>query len=189
MIKISEHDINQVYLNNVGSLAIILIFIWDIRYSKLSKVGFYGLLIFGILHAFGSCWLYSNVPYNDWFIEYFSWDINEYYGWERNHYDRMVHFSFGLLVFPTIVDYFNHKIHLNYKYVLLFSFLSVQTFSMFYELFEWNLSIFLSEGLADSYNGQQGDMWDAQKDMCLAMFGSLISYVILIFFPLKELKS
>ena len=112
-------------------------------------------------------------------IDYFSWDMNAYFGWERNHYDRMVHFSFGLLLFPAVVDYFKHKIPLANKYVLLITFLGIQTFSMIYELFEWNLSIFLSDGLADSYNGQQGDIWDAQKDMCLAMFGSLISYVYL----------
>lgn len=179
MINISIYENKEVYLNNVGSLLIILVFIWDVIKNRFSKIGFYGLLTFGVLHAIGSCWLYSYVPYNEWCIEYFSWDMNAYFGWERNHYDRIVHFSFGLLLFPAIVDYFKHKTQLVYKHVLLLTFLGIQTFSMIYELFEWNLSIFLSEGLADSYNGQQGDMWDAQKDMCLAMFGSLISYLYL----------
>ena len=179
LINISVYENKEVYLNNVGSLLIILIFIWDIFKNRLSRSGFYGLLTFGIFHAIGSCWLYSFVPYNEWMIDYFSWDMNAYFGWERNHYDRMVHFSFGLLLFPAVVDYFKHKIPLANKYVLLITFLGIQTFSMIYELFEWNLSIFLSDGLAESYNGQQGDMWDAQKDMCLAMFGSLISYVYL----------
>ena len=179
LINISVYENKEVYLNNVGSLLIILIFIWDIFKNRLSRSGFYGLLTFGIFHAIGSCWLYSYVPYNEWMIDYFSWDMNAYFGWERNHYDRMVHFSFGLLLFPSVVDYFKHKIPLANKYVLLITFLGIQTFSMIYELFEWNLSIFLSDGLADSYNGQQGDIWDAQKDMCLAMFGSLISYVYL----------
>ena len=179
LINISVYENKEVYLNNVGSLLIILIFIWDIFKNRLSRSGFYGLLTFGIFHAIGSCWLYSYVPYNEWMIDYFSWDMNAYFGWDRNHYDRMVHFSFGLLLFPAVVDYFKHKIPLANKYVLLITFLGIQTFSMIYELFEWNLSIFLSDGLADSYNGQQGDIWDAQKDMCLAMFGSLISYVYL----------
>ena len=179
LINISVYENKEVYLNNVGSLLIILIFIWDIFKNRLSRSGFYGLLTFGIFHAIGSCWLYSYVPYNEWMIDYFSWDMNAYFGWERNHYDRMVHFSFGLVLFPAVVDYFKHKIPLANKYVLLITFLGIQTFSMIYELFEWNLSIFLSDGLADSYNGQQGDIWDAQKDMCLAMFGSLISYVYL----------
>ena len=179
LINISVYENKEVYLNDVGSLLIILIFIWDIFKNRLSRSGFYGLLTFGIFHAIGSCWLYSYVPYNEWMIDYFSWDMNAYFGWERNHYDRMVHFSFGLLLFPAVVDYFKHKIPLANKYVLLITFLGIQTFSMIYELFEWNLSIFLSDGLADSYNGQQGDIWDAQKDMCLAMFGSLISYVYL----------
>ena len=182
LINISVYENKEVYLNNVGSLLIILIFIWDIFKNRLSRSGFYGLLTFGIFHAIGSCWLYSYVPYNEWMIDYFSWDMNAYFGWERNHYDRMVHFSFGLLLFPSVVDYFKHKIPLANKYVLLITFLGIQTFSMIYELFEWNLSIFLSDGLADSYNGQQGDIWDAQKDMALAMLGATLSAAYLLVF-------
>ena len=48
----------------------------------------------------------------------------------------------------------------------------IQTGSMIYELFEWLLTIVMSSDAADSYNGQQGDMWDAQKDMALALLGS-----------------
>jgi len=50
--------------------------------------------------------------------------------------------------------------------------LMIQTGSMIYELFEWLLTIVMSSDAADSYNGQQGDMWDAQKDMALALLGS-----------------
>ena len=47
---------------------------------------------------------------------------------------------------------------------------------MVYELFEWGIALSLSEGMAESYNGQQGDVWDAHKDMALAMIGSIISF-------------
>ena len=55
--------------------------------------------------------------------------------------------------------------------------LIIQTGSMVYELFEWLLTIVMSPELADNYNGQQGDIWDAQKDMVLAMLGSTIMAV------------
>ena len=53
----------------------------------------------------------------------------------------------------------------------------IQTGSMIYELFEWTLTIVMTSEEADYYNGQQGDMWDAQKDMALAMLGSTIMLV------------
>ena len=55
--------------------------------------------------------------------------------------------------------------------------LIIQTGSMVYELFEWLLTIVLSPEHADNYNGQQGDIWDAQKDMVLAMMGSTLMAV------------
>jgi putative membrane protein len=60
---------------------------------------------------------------------------------------------------------------------VLMTWLMIQTGSMIYELFEWTLTIVMTSEEADYYNGQQGDMWDAQKDMALAMLGSTIMLV------------
>ena len=153
--------------------------ILDIFKNVLSKMGFWGLFLFSVFHSIGSAWLYSFVPYNDWFISLFGLDLDAYFEFTRNHYDRFVHFSFGLLLFASTKDLIMHKYKFNLKQALLVAFLSIQVFSMVYELFEWGISITLSEGMADSYNGQQGDMWDAHKDMALAMFGSLIAWIYL----------
>ena len=61
----------------------------------------------------------------------------------------------------------------------------IQTGSMIYELFEWLLTIIVSSEAANNYNGQQGDMWDAQKDMALALVGSSISAVLAFIFRKK----
>ena len=63
--------------------------------------------------------------------------------------------------------------------------LMIQTGSMIYELFEWLLTIVMSSDAADSYNGQQGDMWDAQKDMALALLGST---TMLLFYMLHSVR-
>ena len=56
--------------------------------------------------------------------------------------------------------------------------LLIQTGSMIYELFEWLLTIVMTAEEADYYNGQQGDMWDAQKDMALALVGSTGMFLV-----------
>ena len=56
--------------------------------------------------------------------------------------------------------------------------LMIQTGSMIYELFEWLLTIVMTPDAADNYNGQQGDMWDAQKDMAMALVGSTGMFIV-----------
>ena len=173
MMTISQFGV-EMYFNNLGSLFLLSLMLLDIRKDVLSRSGYIGLVIFSFFHSFGACWLYSYVPYNEWFISIFDFDFDQYFNLSRNHYDRLVHFLFGLLFVPTIRDLFL-KYNFNYKMLLFVTFLSIQTFSMLYELFEWGIAVFLSEDMAESYNGQQGDIWDAHKDMALAMLGSLIS--------------
>ena len=55
---------------------------------------------------------------------------------------------------------------------IVMAWLLVQAGSMIYEIFEWQLTVWSEQG--DAYNGQQGDIWDAQKDMMLAMIGSTL---------------
>ena len=61
---------------------------------------------------------------------------------------------------------------------IFMAWLMVQTGSMIYELFEWLLTMVMSSDVADNYNGQQGDMWDAQKDMALALVGSTGMFLV-----------
>ena len=83
-------------------------------------------------------------------------------------------------------DLIMHWYKFNLKQALLVAFLSIQAFSMIYELFEWGIAVSLSEGMAESYNGQQGDMWDAHKDMGLAMIGSMIAWIIIGFQSVRK---
>ena len=152
----------------------------DIQKDVLSKIGFIGLLIFSVSHSVGACYLYQDVPYNEWMIDLFNFDVKSFFGFERNHYDRLVHFLFGVLLLASSRDLIIKLSNFNPKQALFVAFLRIQAFSMLYELFEWGITISLSEGMADSYNGQQGDNWDAHKDMGLAMLGSILTYISLI---------
>ena len=100
----------------------------------------------------------------------------------RNHYDRLVHFSFGVLLFPYLVYICKKWFKQQQPIAVFMAWLMIQTGSMIYELFEWLLTIVMSADAADCYNGQQGDMWDAQKDMALALLGST---AMLFFYMLR----
>ena len=132
---------------------------------------FAGLVCFTILHVNGARYIYSYVPYKELAVSLGLVDTG-FFQDSRNHYDRLVHFSFGVLLFPYLVYICKKWFKLQQPIAVFMAWLMIQTGSMIYELFEWLLTIVMSADAADCYNGQQGDMWDAQKDMALALLGS-----------------
>ncbi len=102
-------------------------------------------------------------------------DLAALTGWSRNHYDRLVHLAFGLLFVPPAVEVAADG-RAGAEGRTAGSALSfVLSVSCLYEIFEWGLALTLAGDMAEDYNGQQGDMWDAQKDMALALLGALIA--------------
>lgn len=167
-------------LQHIGTFLLGVILCLDLKKKFLTPASFFGVAFFTLIHIIGARYIYSYVPYNEWAKELLGFDVNEYFETTRNHYDRFVHFSFGLVMIPICLQ-FAEKMKIQSRLVcLLVAWLMIQTGSMIYELFEWSLTIIMSPQSADNYNGQQGDMWDAQKDMALALLGSTISALLCI---------
>ena len=171
----------EMFLQHFATLFALIFMGVEIRKNRFSNFSYTFFTVFILLHIIGARWIYSEVPYNDWFITALGWDFQEAMGFERNHYDRFVHFGFGVLLFPILVEMVQRKSR--QLPALLLAWLFIQTFSMIYEVFEWGLTLAFSNEYAENYNGQQGDMWDAQKDMALAMMGSSI---MVAFYSLKS---
>ena len=100
---------------------------------------------------------------------------NEVMGWERNHFDRLVHFSYGLLLAYPVREMFLRVVNVRgfWGYFLPLD-LTMST-SMMFELFEWGAAEAFGGDLGMAFLGTQGDMWDAHKDMALASLGALIA--------------
>lgn len=129
------------------------------------------------LHILGARWIYSYVPYESLCDAWFGAGPHEWFGWERNHYDRLVHFAFGLLVTYPLAEAAVRFGKLTATMALAFAWMTIAGVSALYEVAEWLLAVIAAPEMADRYNGQQGDFWDAQKDMALAMAGSTITVV------------
>lgn len=168
-------------LQHAGTALLLAILVIDIRRNNLTMTSFACVSMFAIIHIVGARYIYSFVPYRDWFLTWFHFDINGLFHTDRNHYDRFVHLMFGILAFPYLLQIMrSNKIHgMVLRIIVVWCF--IQAFSMIYEIFEWSLTLYMSPETADSYNGQQGDIWDAQKDMFLAMVGSTIMALVYAF--------
>lgn len=142
--------------------------------NNLSDLSFSLIATFMILHIIGARWIYSHTPYDTWIKDISGFSINSYFGFRRNHYDRFVHFMFGFLfVIPMREIY--HRWFLCPKAVTAhLAFLFIMTISAINELAEWLIAVACTPESAEAFNGMQGDIWDAQKDMVLALLGSII---------------
>ncbi|MCU4368554.1 DUF2238 domain-containing protein [Acinetobacter courvalinii] len=166
-------------LHQAGTLFMLIALLVTFKRIGLSYFSFCLYLAFLLIHIIGAHYLYSYVPYNQWILYFFNFDLNQTMGWSRNMYDRLVHFAYGLLLYPFIYRCFQVCLPTAKSFMLFLLVIQfVMASSVFYELLEWGLSIGLSPEDAENYNGQQGDMWDAHKDMFLATLGAILTGII-----------
>jgi putative membrane protein len=145
------------------------------RKFVLSRVSYTLVFLFLCLHEVGAHYTYSEVPYDAWLQALTGGSLNEAMGWERNHFDRLVHFLYGLLMAYPLREFFLRVAEVRgfWGYFLPLDF-TLSTSALF-ELFEWGAAELFGGELGAAYLGTQGDIWDAHKDMALAGAGALIA--------------
>jgi putative membrane protein len=165
-------------LENLLVLVIVPIFVITYRRLRFSDFAYTCLLIFLVFHEIGAHYTYSEVPYDQWFRGLTGTTLNDLLGLERNHYDRLVHFTYGLLLFPMVWELIERRAVPQgvWRYVLPVTFL--MSHSVLYELIEWAAAEIFGGDLGQAYLGTQGDVWDAQKDMALAAAGAVSGCVL-----------
>lgn len=162
-------------LENLLVLAALPLLVATAPRLRFSNGAYAALFAFFLLHAIGAHYTYSLVPYDRWAEWLTGHALNPVLGWERNHYDRLVHFAYGLLVVPASVELFRAVAPPRGVWRALLPVLFVMSHSTIYELVEWAAAIAFGGELGTAYLGTQGDPWDAQRDMALATLGSILA--------------
>jgi putative membrane protein len=162
-------------LQHGPTLLLALVAPWLLHRWPLSSGSVAAVLIFLLLHTLGGRYIYSCVPYDAWARTVSGHDISATFGIARNGYDRLVHFSFGALLTLPFAEIARRHGGLRIGWSLTFAFASVGFVGAIYEIFEWLLTVVAAGQTADWYIGQQGDIWDAQKDMGIAQLGSALA--------------
>ena len=164
-------------LQHIPTLVFLLASPSLLRRWPLSTAALACIIAFLALHTLGGRYAYSNVPYDDWARALTGTTLSDAFGWTRNHYDRLVHFAFGALSVVPVAEIARRWGGLTPRGAILAVLGWVLAISCLYEMFEWLLTIVAAGATADRYNGQQGDIWDAQKDMALATLGAILVLV------------
>ncbi|MDQ1340058.1 MAG: putative rane protein [Campylobacterota bacterium] len=145
-------------------VAVPLILIFNKKYNFSLESSIY-LFVFMSLHAVGSHYTYSHMPFFN--------ELKEAFGFDRNYYDRIVHFLFGYLIFIPLMELLL-KNGIKKSIAIWFAFFMIVSFSAFYEIVEWLATEVTNPDLGIAFLGAQGDVWDAQKDSALAICGSVL---------------
>jgi putative membrane protein len=141
------------------------------RRFQFSNLAYVLLTAFFILHAYGAHYTYAETPAGNW--------VRDALGHSRNHYDRLVHFLFGLLTGPAFWELLRRVTGLRPGWAYVATVHVVLAWSGLYEIIEAIVAMLVSPELGAAYNGTQGDEWDAQKDSALAAAGVVIAMVLL----------
>ncbi len=174
-LGIAPYDRKDWLLENVLVVVLVGAMVASYRKLTLSRTAYALIFLFLALHLIGAHYTYSQVPYDRWFEALSGRSLNSLLGWERNNFDRVVHFAYGLLLVYPIREVFQRVIRLRGFWSYFFPVDIAMSTSMLYELVEWAAASFFGGELGQAYLGTQGDVWDAHKDMALASLGALIA--------------
>ena len=140
------------------------------RRFAFSNLSYFLFTVFMSLHLVGAHYTYAETPFGFW--------LQDALELSRNHYDRIVHFAFGLLLGYPFRELLVRAVGVHPAWSYLMVMVTVLGFSGFYEALEGIVAVIVSPELGAAYLGTQGDEWDAQKDTALAFAGSVIAMAI-----------
>ncbi len=151
------------------------------RYFKLSNLSYTLITIFMILHVIGGHYTYEHVP--------FGYVLQAWLGANRNMYDRLVHFCFGLLLAYPVREVFMRLSRTKGVWSYWLPVELTLAFSAVYEMIEWGTAVVVDPAAGLAFLGSQGDVWDAQKDMAMAGLGSIVAMIIVLLIHLAYNKN
>lgn len=174
---IGTTDLYNWVIENTLVVIFLLILALTFRRFQFSDVSYTFIFVYLCLHVYGAKYTYAENPFGYW--------MKDYFHFERNHYDRIVHFSFGFMLAYPMRDFFLNKMKFPSWVGWVLPVEITLSFSCLYELIEWAVAdvLFTEQGAA--YLGSQGDIWDAQKDMFMAGCGATI--IMLLVFTARRI--
>ena len=169
----------ELVLQHVPTVCCLAILVWATFRIRPHSVSFACVVTLFLLHMVGARWIYSFVPYDQWFQFLTGETLSEQFGWQRNHYDRLVHLASGLLGVPPTIEILQRYGRMRPIGAAIMAVAAVLAIGAIYEILEWQIAVTCSPDQAEAYNGQQGDIWDPQKDLALAGIGGGMSAALL----------
>lgn len=148
------------------------------RGLRFSNAAYTCLFLFFILHQVGAHYTYAEVPYDLWAERLTGHSLSDLLGLSRNHYDRLVHFLYGLLVTPAAIELLDMRAPQSRAWRWWLPWFFVVSHATIFEIVEALATVVFGGELGQAYLGTQGDVWDSHKDSGLAALGAAIAVLV-----------
>ena len=159
------------FLENATAFAFIAVMAFSYRFLPLSDLAYVLMFVYLSLHEWGAHYKYSDVPLGEW--------LKPLLHTNRNMYDRVAHFSFGLMMSYPLQEVFMRKVDVKGKWRYILPVEAILSFSAIYEIMEAGAAMVLTPERGEEFVGMQGDMWDSQEDMLMAGLGAVVAMIVL----------
>lgn len=183
LLGIAPYDRAVWVAENLPIVAIVALLVATYRKFRFSDAAYLMMACLIFLHTIGGHFTFERVPF-DW--------VTDLFGFQRNHYDRMAHFTVGFYAFPCAELLLRRRLVSSRLVLLLFPIFFIVTVAAGYELFEWQYAVHADPSAGIAVLGSQGDIWDAQKDMLADTLGALVAtalFAVVCRRPLADLPS
>jgi putative membrane protein len=178
---VNPHDYFTWFLEAAPALIVLAVLVATYKQFPLTQLAYTLILIHCLVLFIGAHYTYAQV-------DAFKF-VRDFFGWERNNYDKVGHFAQGFV--PAIVAreiFLRNQVVNGRGWLILFVISICLAFSALYELFEWGVAVATGDS-AESFLGTQGYMWDTQSDMAMALMGAVLALTILSNIHDEQLKT
>jgi putative membrane protein len=169
LLAIHPYDRAVWFAENLPIMLIVAALVFSKRWFTFSNTAYLMMVCLIVLHTIGGHFTFERVP--------FGW-VTDFFGFSRNHYDRMAHFTVGFYAYP-LAELLLRKRLLTSRFVLImFPICFILAVAGVYEIFEWLYAVSADPTAGAAVLGSQGDVWDAQKDILADGLGAIAAIMI-----------
>jgi putative membrane protein len=169
VLGIHPHDRATWWAENIPIWMIVATLVATHRLFRFSNLAYLMMSILIYLHTIGGHFTFELVPFDF---------VTDLFGFERNHYDRIAHFSVGFYAYAIVEFMWVKKLSPSKWVVSLFAVFAIFTVAAAYEIIEWIYAAVSDPEAGAAFLGSQGDVWDAQKDMLADGLGGIVAVLL-----------
>ena len=173
VLAIAPHDRAVWALEHGLTVVVVGVLVLTRRTMRFSDGALASIGLFLVLHSIGAHFTYAEAPIGDWLASLLPLG-------DRNPYDRFVHFAYGLLVTPAVIELLDARARPAGTWRVVLPVLFVAGTAAIYEVLEAAALVLVGAGTAERFLAAQGDPFDAQWDQALAILGASLIAVMTI---------
>lgn len=175
-----NHNMENWIIENLLVMILLPVIIFSNKWHRFSDLSYLFLFVFVMLHCYGAFYAYTTNAFGEWLKE-------TYHLW-RNPYDRIVHYSFGLLIAYPAREILLNRFKVSPRAAWLIPIEIAFSLGTIFEMIEWGVAELTTPATGETYVATQGDVWDAHKDIALAAVGAA-TCMLLVYFCRKKSRT